>query len=60
MNGKCKQQPKLKARHWIPPGNGRCKINTDAAVSRGSNKGTVGVICRDDQGCLIVVSVLVK
>jgi len=41
MNGKCKKQPKLKAMHWIPPGNGRCKINTDGAVSRGTYKGTV-------------------
>jgi ribonuclease HI len=59
MNWKCRHQPKLKVGHWIPPENGRCKINTDAAVSRGMNKGTVGVICRDDQGCFIVASVLV-
>ena len=57
MNGKCKQQPNLKARHWIPPGNEQCKINIDAAVSRGTNKGTVGAICRDDQGCFISTTI---
>jgi len=44
MNGKCKQQLNLKARHWIPPENGQCKINIDVAVSLGTNKGTIGVI----------------
>lgn len=50
----------LKARHWMPPGYGRCRIYADVVVvSRVTYKGTVGVICRDDQGCIIAASALV-
>jgi hypothetical protein len=60
INGKWKRQPKLKARHWMPPGYGRCRIYADVVVvSRVTYKGTVGVICRDDQGCIIDASALV-
>lgn len=34
----------------IPPAQGHWKIKVDAAVSRNSNDGSYGAVCRDDTG----------
>lgn len=57
MNGKCNQQPKLKSRHRIPPGNGRCK--NKYRFLRVLPKERLESYLRDDQGYLIAASALV-
>ena len=44
---------------WIPPNQGRAKINVDAAVSPRRKCGAVGAICRDRNGDFLGASVVV-
>lgn len=44
---------------WIPPTPGYMKLNVDAAVAKSTNKGSVGVVCRNEQGKFICASSVV-
>ncbi|KAK1650398.1 hypothetical protein QYE76_068203 [Lolium multiflorum] len=43
---------------WIPPSLGYAKLNVDAAMSKTSRGGAVGVICRSDNGDFMGASTL--
>lgn len=46
-------------RRWIPPSQGRVKINVDAAISRNNDIGSFVAICRDEQGMYLGSSAVV-
>ena len=41
---------------WEPPPTGTIKINVDAAVKQNMNIVGIGVVIRDDQGCVLAAS----
>jgi hypothetical protein len=43
---------------WIPPPQGYVKMNVDAAVSKTSNGGALGVVCRREDGSFLGASAL--
>jgi ribonuclease HI len=47
------------APRWIAPPDGVTKINVDAAVSKGTARGAVGVVCRSQNGDVLGVSAMV-
>ena len=57
--GRNKHQPSPRTHSWIPPEDGCCNLNTDAAVGRAGTQGAVGVVCRNNQGDFIAASAMV-
>ena len=43
---------------WVPPKEGTCKINVDAALMRTRAVGSVAALCRDRQGVFLCVSTI--
>jgi ribonuclease HI len=50
---------KKPASKWIPPPEAFLKFNVDGAVARSGDKGTVGVVCRDNVGNYVAASAMV-
>lgn len=38
---------------WLRPGPGMVKLNADGVVAKTTNKGAVGVVCRNDEGLFL-------
>ena len=49
-------QPRLN--QWVPPKDGTCKINVDAAIMRTRPVGAVVAVCRDRQGAFLGASTI--
>ena len=58
---KCKEQNRTGGTRWAPPPTGMAKLNVDidAVVSKGSNRGAIAAVARDEAGRFLGASALV-
>lgn len=37
---------------WLPPSEGKYKVNVDATINKGTRQGGLGAVIRDENGCV--------